>query len=168
MNKILTGKDMYLFTAADRRKFLHHFMLVARLKHTDFPLAQNWSTGVWLVLEPTISTYHTFVQGEENAYVHSVSRSVISVPWKQPHWEAWWKNTAQTHCAWSAPGVFVQQFYRAWLWDPGPGAEPAHMGNVRTCKHSGQWTLGADAKPLVSSFSLGVFVHDISLDTAII
>lgn len=44
LEKRITVRDMYLFTAADNRKFLDHFMLVARFKHRDFPLAQNWST----------------------------------------------------------------------------------------------------------------------------
>lgn len=57
-DKIITVRDRYSFTAADSRKFLDHFMLVARFKHRDFPLAQKRSTGVRLLLEPTISTRH--------------------------------------------------------------------------------------------------------------
>lgn len=54
LDKIITVTDMYLFTAAENRKFLDHSVLIAR----DFPLAQNWSTGFRLFLEPTISTHH--------------------------------------------------------------------------------------------------------------
>lgn len=42
VDKIITVRDMYLFTAADNRKFLDHSMLVARFK-------QRFSTGSKLV-----------------------------------------------------------------------------------------------------------------------
>lgn len=50
--KTITLRDMYTFIDADSGKVLEHFILVARFEHRVFPLAQIWSSGVGLLLEP--------------------------------------------------------------------------------------------------------------------